>query len=81
VTANAFKTLAATVLAIAAVPSMLTMFDLSPMGYHAGFALTGRVVLLLLATLLWASVVAYAGALYWVNVVRPAPAPVRLRRR
>jgi hypothetical protein len=30
-----------------------------------------------LATLLWASVVAYAGALYWVNVVRPAP----LRRR
>jgi hypothetical protein len=73
VTAKSLKYLASLVLYVALVPSVLTLADATPMGYHDGLALMVRVLSVLVATALLCGVVAYAGALYWVRVVAPAP--------
>jgi len=77
VTAKSLKFLASLVLYVALVPSVLTLADVTPMGYHDGLDLIVRVVSVLIATALLCGVITYAAALYWVRVVAPAP---RIRR-
>ena len=78
-TAKSLKLIALSVLYVALVPSVLTLADVTPMGYHDGGALLLRVLVTLVATALLVGVVAYACALYWVRVVAPAPRLPRVR--
>ena len=73
VTARSVKLIASSVLFVALIPTLLTLADATPMGWHDGFALAIRLASMLIATVLLGGVVAYAGALYWVRVVAPAP--------
>lgn len=57
---------------VLAMPSLATLFDVGPMGYHVGAALYLRVVSLFLATTAFAGVFGVAGYLYWVRVIHPS---------
>ena len=78
VTAKTAKYIALLVLYIALVPCVLTLADVTPMGYHDGAALIVRLFSAFVATALLGGVVAYAASLYWVRVVAPAPRLPRL---
>lgn len=56
---------------IVATPSLATLLDVGPMGYHVGSALYLRVVGVFLAMTSLATVFAIAGYLYWVRVIVP----------
>ena len=55
-----------------ALPSLATLFDVGPMGYHVGTALFVRVIGVFLAMTSLASVFAIAGYLYYMRVMVPA---------
>lgn len=57
---------------VLAMPSLATLFDVGPMGYHVGSELFVRVISLFLAMTSLAGVFAVAGYLYWVRVIHPS---------
>ena len=63
--------LSATTLLLA-LPSLATLFDVGPMGYHVGTALFVRVIGVFLAMTSLASVFAIGGYLYWAQVIHPS---------
>lgn len=73
-TANARKLIVAVTAMFVVGPSAGTLFGFGPMGYHDGADLMVRLVAVFLATSTFALAVALAGALYYVNVMVPAPA-------
>ncbi len=58
---------------VVSAPSVATMFDIGPMGYHNGTALLVRVIAVFLASTSLATVFGVAGYLYWLHVVAPSP--------
>jgi len=53
-------------------PSLATLVDVGPMGYHAGGALLVRLVATFLATTSLAAAVGIGMYLYWLHVISPA---------
>lgn len=64
---------------VVATPSLATLFDVGPMGYHVGMALYLRVIGVFLAMTSLATVFAIAGYLYWVRVIVPSNRSVAQR--
>lgn len=67
-----FRNFVVSVLALIVMsPSLMTIFDVGPMGYHDGLDLLVRVGATLVASMSLAAVCGIAAYLYWVHVIEP----------
>lgn len=54
-------------------PTLATLLDVGPMGYHDGTALAVRLVGVLIATASLAACIGIGAYIYWLRVIQPAP--------
>jgi hypothetical protein len=73
VTANARKFVVFVASLVVLAPTLATLFDVGPMGYHDGTALAVRLVGVLMATASLAACIGIGAYIYWAQVMQPAP--------
>lgn len=72
-TANARKFVVFVASLVVLAPTLATLFDVGPMGYHDGTALAVRLVGVLMATASLAACIGIGAYIYWAHVMQPAP--------